>query len=142
MTSINLVDQHLTGSVIGAFFEVYDTLGHGFLEHIYKAALEREIGARGHRVLREVGVTILYKGDVLADQRLDMLVDDRLIVEVKARTERPEIARAQLFNYLRATKLEVGLLLHFGERPAFKRVVCLGSWGQSEVGLIERIQEP
>ena len=123
MTSINLVDQHLTGSVIGAFFEVYDTLGHGFLEHIYKAALEREIRARGHRVLREVGVTILYKGDVLADQRLDMLVDDRLIVEVKARTERPEIARAQLFNYLRATKLQVGLLLHFGERPAFKRVV-------------------
>ena len=128
MSSTSLVEKQLTGSVIGAFLEVYDTLGHGFLEHIYKAALHRELVAKGHQVLREVGVTVLYKGEPLADQRLDMLVDGRLIIEVKSTTLRPEIESAQLFNYLRATKLEIGLLLQFGERPVFKRVICLNSW--------------
>src|ERR1044071_5610627 len=74
-----LIDEHLTGSAIGAFFNVYDTLGHGFLGPIYKAALERELRARGHDVAREVGVTVFYKGEELAHQRLDMLVDDRLV---------------------------------------------------------------
>ena len=122
--TIGLIDEHLTGSAIGAFFSVYDTLGHGFLEHIYKAALERELRARGHDVAREVGVTVFYKGEELAHQRLDMLVDDRLVIEVKSKQEPPEIGRAQLLNYLRATNLEVGLLLNFGPKPSFKRVLC------------------
>ncbi len=122
--TIGLIDEHLTGSAIGAFFNVYDTLGHGFLEHIYKAALERELRARGHDVAREVGVTVFYKGEELAHQRLDMLVDDRLVIEVKSKQEPPEIGRAQLLNYLRATNLEVGLLLNFGPKPSFKRIFC------------------
>ena len=132
MTTIGLVDERLTGSVIGAFFEVYNALGHGFLEHIYKAALARELGALGHRVAREVSVTVFYKGEELATQRLDMLVDNRLIVEVKCNNERPEVGSAQLFSYLRATNLEIGLVLNFGRRASFNRVVCLNSWGGAE----------
>jgi len=75
-------------------------------------------------VAREVGVTVFYKGEELAHQRLDMLVDDRLVIEVKSKQEPPEIGRAQLLNYLRATNLEVGLLLNFGPKPSFKRVLC------------------
>ena len=127
MTTIGLLDERLSGSVIGAFFEVYNALGHGFLEHIYKAALERELVARGHHVAREVGVIVYYKGEELAKQRLDMLVDDRLIIEVKASTDGADVGSAQLFNYLRATNLELGLLLSFGRKAFFKRVICSNS---------------
>src|SRR5688500_17024838 len=69
------IHEKLTSSAIGAFYDVYNTLGFGFLEHVYVLALERELLARGHRVARELGVTIIYKGDALAVQRLDMVVD-------------------------------------------------------------------
>ena len=120
--------EELTGAVIGAFYDVYNALGNGFLEHIYKAALDRELRAHGHRVAREVSVTILYKGEELATQRLDMLVDDVLIVEVKSKGDNPDVGSTQFFDYLRATNLEIGLLLNFGLKPSCKRVTCLNSW--------------
>ncbi|HEX6809600.1 MAG TPA: GxxExxY protein [Gemmatimonadaceae bacterium] len=79
---------------------------------------------------REVGVTVLYKGEELAHQRLDMLVDERLVIEVKSRQEPLDIGSAQLFNYLRATNLEIGLLFNFGPKPSFKRVLCLNAWSR------------
>ena len=108
-----LIHESLTRSVIGAFFEVYNTLGFGFLEHIYILALERELRSRGHQVRREAGVCVMYKGEELAYQRLDMIVDDVLVVEVKSTAELHKGANRQVYNYLRATNLEVGLLLHF-----------------------------
>jgi GxxExxY protein len=122
MTRI-LLEERLTRSVIGAFYEVYNTLGFGFLEHVYVMALERELIERGHRIAREVSVHVSYKGHVLAVQRIDMIVDDRLVVETKSGVERPGAAQRQLLNYLRATNLEVGLLLHFGLEPRFHRLV-------------------
>jgi GxxExxY protein len=116
-----LVHRALTQSVIGAFYEVYNTLGFGFLEHVYILALERELRSRGHQVRREAGVCVMYKGEELAYQRLDMLVDDVLIVEVKSTVELRKGANRQIYNYLRATNLEVGLLLHFGPEPKFYR---------------------
>ena len=79
-----LIHEALTRSVIGAFYEVYNTLGFGFLEDIYVLALERELRSRGHSVRREVGVCVMYKGQELAYQRLDMIIDDKLIVEVQS----------------------------------------------------------
>ncbi|HEX6057966.1 MAG TPA: GxxExxY protein [Gemmatimonadaceae bacterium] len=117
------IHEPLTRSVIGAFYDAYNALGYGFLEHVYVLALERELRARGHRVAREVGVTILYKGDALAVQRLDMLVDDVIVVETKSTFALHPLACRQLFNYLRATSLEVGLLLHFGPTPKVHRIV-------------------
>lgn len=75
-----LVEEELTYSIIGAAHEAYNTLGFGFLEHIYVMALERELRARGHRVGREVAVPVMYKGDALATQRMDMIVDEKVIV--------------------------------------------------------------
>jgi GxxExxY protein len=118
-----LVEERLTGSVIGAFFEVYNNLGYGFLEHVYVMALERELIARKHRVAREVAVQVLYKGDPLAEQRLDMIVDRKLVVETKSTHELNKSANRQVYNYLRSTNLEVGLLLHFGPDARFYRVV-------------------
>ena len=118
-----LIEETLSRSVIGAFFDVYNALGFGFLEHVYVMALERELRARGHGVAREVGVRITYKGQELASQRLDMIVDGRLVVEAKSTYELHRAATRQLYNHLRATSLEVGLLLHFGPEPSFYRLV-------------------
>ena len=117
-----LIEEALTHSVIGAFFDVYNTLGFGFLEHVYVMALERELRARGHRVGREVCVTINYKGEELTTQRLDMIVDEKLIIEAKATAELHKSAPRQVYNYLKATGFEVGLLLHFAPEPAFYRL--------------------
>ena len=117
--------EPLTRSVIGAFFEVYNALGFGFLEHVYTLAMERELRARGHQVRRQFGVCVMYKGEILAHQRLDMVVDDRVVVEIKSTYELHRAARRQIYNYLRATNLEVGLLLHFGPEPKFSRATAV-----------------
>ena len=114
--------EELIYSIIGAFFEAYNTLGYGFLEHLYLRALERELVARGHKVAREVWVTVMYKGTELGKQRLDMVVDDCIVIEVKSTHDLPKNATRQLFNYLRATDLKAGLLLHFGPEPRFFRI--------------------
>ena len=119
----DLLERPLTQSIIGAFYDVYNALGYGFLEHIYSLALERELRARGHHVARERFVTIFYRGEPLADQRLDLVVDGKVIVEIKSTWQLPASATRQLYNYLRATHLEVGLLLHFGAEPKYQRFV-------------------
>lgn len=118
-----LIEETLTRSIIAAFYTVYRVLGFGFLEHIYSAAMEKELTKRGHRVSREVLVPVYYLGDLIGYQRLDMLVDDRVIVENKATERLSPISEPQLYSYLRGTNLEVGLLLHFGLEPKFRRLV-------------------
>lgn len=118
-----LIEEELTSSVIGAFFDVYNTLGYGFLEHVYALALERELLGRGHRVGREVSVNIAYKGITLTSQRLDFVIDEKVVVEAKSTQTLPPFAARQLYNYLRATNLAIGLLLHFGPEPKFYRLV-------------------
>jgi GxxExxY protein len=118
-----LLEERLTQSVIGAFYEVYNTLGYGFLEHVYRMALERELRDRGHRVARESGVRVMYKGAELTSQRLDMIVDEKLIVELKSTRELHPSAARQVYNYLKSTNLELALLLHFGPEPKFHRII-------------------
>ncbi|MDQ2667119.1 MAG: GxxExxY protein [Gemmatimonadota bacterium] len=86
-------------------------------------ALERELLARGHTVAREVGVLVTYKGEELGYQRIDMVVDRKVIIEAKSTHELHDSASRQLRSYLRATSLEVGILLHFGPEPKFFRLV-------------------
>jgi GxxExxY protein len=134
MPKHHLLHEELTYSVIGAFFEVYNILGFGYLEQLYLAALERELRSRGHRVARELGVRVMYKGEELGSQRLDMVVDDVLVVEAKSTQDLVKIAPRQLYNYLRATNLEVGLLLHFGPEPVFYRILCENELKPSQEG--------
>jgi GxxExxY protein len=117
-----MVDDVTTRRVIGAFYEVYNTLGYGFLEAVYARALERELRARGLSVAREVLVEVRYKGAVVGVFRADMLVEGRLVLELKATPALAPHDRAQLHNYLRGSGLEVGLLLHFGPEPEVRRV--------------------
>ena len=124
MPRTHLLEERLTHSIIGAFFDTYNTLGYGYLESVYLAALERELRERGLRVAREIWVPVIYKGRELCRHRLDMVVADRVVVEAKSTQYLSPTASRQLFNYLRATRLELGLLLHFGPRPRVQRVVC------------------
>jgi len=87
-----LLEQELTKSIIGAFYAVYNALGFGFLEHVYAAAMEQELTRRGHRVGREVMVPVYSSGELAAYQRLDILVDDRVVVEITASERLPVIA--------------------------------------------------
>ena len=118
---IALAEEALTHSIIGAFFEVYNALGYGFLESVYVEALARELRRRGHRVEREALVKVWYKGEIIARQRVDLLVDDKVIVEVKAGPQLPATASRQLCNYLKGSRKELGLLLFFGPEPRFFR---------------------
>lgn len=119
----DLLEAELTNSVIGSFYDVYGELGFGFREYIYSLALERDLVAKGHRVDREVSVMVYFRGEPLAGQTLDMIVDDKLVIETKSTELLRPNATSQLFGYLHATNLEVGLLLHFGREPKFYRVV-------------------
>jgi GxxExxY protein len=141
MRRVALIHEELTHSVIGAFFEVYHTLGFGFLEHVYSASLTRELRDRGHDVAREVSVPVWYKDDEVARQRLDMVVDHVLVLEIKSTRLLHEGAARQVENYLRATNLEVGLLLHFGPRPQFYRAVCSNSEGHGPKRPFQRVPQ-
>ena len=115
-------EKELTRAIIGAFFLVYNKLGYGFLESVYAGALESVLTKAGHCVAREVRVPIYFDDEIIAHQRIDMIVDGKVIVELKATELLARIAEPQLLNYLRATNLEVGLLLHFApDRARVKR---------------------
>ncbi len=118
-----LTRQELTGSIIGAFYEVYNGLGFGLLESVYAAALALELSARGHLVEREVLVDVYYKGQPIARQRIDIIVDRAVALEIKATEVLPRFSYRQLLSYLTVTRLEIGLILHFGPRARFYRMV-------------------
>ena len=118
-----ILDEALTRSIIGAFYDVHRGLGFGFREHIYVLAMETELKRRGHRVEREVAAMVHYRGEPLTWQTLDMIVDGKVVLETKATEELHPSATLQLFSYLCGTQVELGLLLHFGREPKFHRVI-------------------
>jgi len=114
--------KEITEKVIKAFYAVYNALGYGFLEKVYVQALVIELQNLGLEVARNVAITVFYAGQAVGEYFADLVVADRVIVEVKAaRTFAPE-HEAQLLNYLKATPNEVGLLLNFGPKAEIKRM--------------------
>ena len=119
-----LLEAERVHSIVAAFFTVFNYFGGGGMcESAYTGALEHELTLRGHKVDREVMVPVYYKGRLVARQRVDMVIDDRVIVECKATERLPVSAGPQLIGYLRATRFEVGVLLHFGLHPKFYRFI-------------------
>ena len=115
----DLLEPELTSRIIGAFYAVYSELGFGFLESIYARAMQYVLSERGMQVDRECPVPIFFRGQRLGIHRVDMLVDRRVIVEIKSGEFLPSTAKRQLRNYLTALHLDVGLILHFGPKPEF-----------------------
>ncbi len=113
----------ITGKVIGAFFKVYNNLGYGFNEKVYENALALELRKAGLKVTQQQEIAVYYAGETVGDYRADMVVNGVVILELKAARELAEEYEAQLLNYLKATDIEVGLLLNFGVKAEHKRKV-------------------
>ena len=114
--------KEITEKVIGAFFAVYNELGHGFLESVYENALSIALEDTELNVVRQQPIPVWFRGRQVGDFRADLVVESVLVVEIKASRSLEPSHEAQLLNYLKGTKLEVGLLLNFGPRPIFKRM--------------------
>jgi GxxExxY protein len=113
----------LTQKIIGVFYEVYNELGHGFLESVYENAMVVALRQAGLETAQQAPVRVSFRGQLVGDFRADLLVEDAVIVELKAARAIESAHEAQLLNYLRATEIEVGLLVNFGPKPEFKRFV-------------------
>ncbi|MGH9523697.1 MAG: GxxExxY protein [Terriglobales bacterium] len=113
----------LTEQVIGVFYDVYNELGYGFMESVYKEAMRLALGDAGLSVVTESPVPVWFKGTRIGEFRADMIVDNSVLLELKAVRVLERAHEAQLLHYLRATEIEVGLLLNFGVRPQFRRLL-------------------
>ena len=118
-----LIHSELSGKVIGIFYDVYNELGHGFLESVYEQAMSVALAERQIFFQRQFGIPVWFRGHQVGDFRADLLVDGKLIIELKVGRAIEVAWEKQLLNYLRATQIEVGLLLNFGPTPQFRRLV-------------------
>ena len=120
-----MTDKHveLTREIIGSFYDVYNNLGYGFLEKVYENALVLELKAKGMQVEPQKPIQVIYRQQVIGEYFADLIVDSKVIVEIKAVKMLAQEHEAQLLNYLKATCFEVGLLLNFGPQAQRKRKV-------------------
>jgi GxxExxY protein len=117
-----LKHKALTETIIGVFFEVYNELGHGFLESVYEKAFEVALTSKGLEVRRQIQVPVWFRGQKVGDFVADVLVNRSVLLELKAARALDSSHEAQLLNYLRATEIDVGLLFNFGIKPEFRRL--------------------
>ena len=114
----------VTDQIIKAALTVNRTLGSGFMEKVYENALSIEIKGLGLNVVQQSPICVRYSGEIIGEFVADLIVESKVIVELKAVSVIAPIHEAQLVNYLRATGLEVGLVINYGNRLTFKRKVC------------------
>lgn len=119
--------SELTEQIINAFYSVYNTLGYGFLEKVYENAMFLELQDMGISVVRQSPISVSYQGQEVGQYFADLLVEDSVIVELKATEAICKEHEYQLINYLKATRIEVGLLLNFGTKPQVKRKIFTNS---------------
>ena len=113
----------VTDQILRVFYDVYNELGYGFLESVYHRSLVLALETAGLKVCSRVAIPVWFRGHQVGHFEADVLVEKCVLLELKAARTLDASHRAQVLNYLRATEIEVGLLLNFGERPEFKRVV-------------------
>lgn len=119
----NMKHQRLTDKIIGIFYDVYNELGKGFIESIYEKAMCIALTEAGLSFERQKSASVYFRGHNIGNFKLDLIVEGLILLELKAASKMIHAHEAQAINYLRATDLEVGLLLNFGDKPTFKRLV-------------------
>lgn len=120
----NLPHAALTDRLIGIFYRVYNDLEYGYSESVYEGAMAIELSGELLEVQRQPSMPVFYRGQQVGIFRADFLIDGVVVLELKAAEQLRREHEAQLLNYLRASGAEVGLLLNFGPKPSFRRVVC------------------
>jgi GxxExxY protein len=113
----------VTHAILDAYFDICNVLGSGFLESVYHAALVSALTQAGLKAASQSPIPIYYRGRIIADFRADLIVEDKVLVELKAIQALDQSHMKQVLNYLKATPIEVALLLNFGTKPEFKRIV-------------------
>lgn len=113
--------KELTEKIIKIFYRVYNRLGYGFLEKVYENAMMIEFRKEGIPAVSQFAIRVFYEDETIGEYYADILVDNKVIVEIKAARRLAKENEAQLLNYLKATNIEVGLLLNFGPKPELKR---------------------
>lgn len=123
METNELLHKELTGAILKLYYEVYNELGYGFLERVYQNALFYELKANGFKVEAQKRISVYYKNMVIGDYFADLIVNDSVILELKAVESLAKEHHYQIINYLRGTECEVGLVLNFGKKAQFMRRV-------------------
>jgi len=118
-----LLHGELTERILGSFYIVYNSLGYGFLEKVYENALKIELEESGFPVEQQLPIQVRYRDRVIGDYFADLCADNKVILELKSVEKLNATHVAQLYNYLKSTNYEVGLLLNFGPKPEFERRV-------------------
>jgi len=120
---MQLIEKNLTEEIIKVFYDVYNELGYGFLEKVYQNAMFIELKSRGFYVEAQKQIKVSYKGTEVGEYYADLVVNQKVIIELKAAEVIIPEFESQLLNYLRGTGQEIGLLFNFGKKPEFKRKV-------------------
>jgi len=119
----NILHKSITDIILKVYYEVYNELGYGFLEKEYQNAMYFELQSLGYKVEAQKQIKVYFKKQLVGEYYSDLLVEDKVIVELKATELLMNVHIAQIMNYLKGTPIEVGLLLNFGEKPEFKRFI-------------------
>lgn len=117
-----ILHQEITEKIISCFYTVYNELGYGFLEKVYENALKIELQSNGLTCVTQKRIDVFYNDEVVGNYFADLLIDNQIIIELKSGPIIEE-HEFQLLNYLKATEIEVGLLMSFGKKPTFKRKI-------------------
>lgn len=123
MSRSSLLHSDTTDAIIQSFYHVYNTLGYGFLEKVYENSLRIALAKAGHAVRQQLPIEVFFEGEAAGQYFADLLIDDKVVIELKAAQAISSGHEAQLLNYLKATEFEVGLLLNFGPKAEFRRKV-------------------
>lgn len=126
---MTLLHEELTRDIIATYYEIYNVVGCGFLESVYAAAFRAELSLRGIAHESERRFPVHYKGRRIAEFRADLVVAGKVIVELKAADKIVPAHEAQLLNYLRASRLQVGFVFNFAHKPEMRRLVWTGRTG-------------
>jgi len=122
---MRLLHEQITEKIIKSYFKVYNTLGYGFLEKVYENAMAIELRKNVLEVKCQHPITVLYESEIVGEYFADIIVNGIVVIELKAVKEISEEEECQLINYLKATNIELGLLLNFGKEAEYKRKVFM-----------------
>ena len=125
--------KELTDKIIKAFYCVYNDLGFGFLENVYQNALYFELHNKGYKVEPQKTIDVYYKNQIVGKYKADLIVNDLVILELKAVDFLLEEHELQIINYLKATDIEIGLLLNFGMKPEIRRKIFTNDRKRSRI---------
>jgi len=125
---MSLLHEEITKKIIKSYYKVYNTLGYGFLEKVYENALAIELRKNGLEVNCQFPISVLYESEIVGEYFADIIVNNTVVIELKASKELSEEHECQLTNYLKATNIELGLLMNFGKEAEYKRKIYMNKY--------------